>query len=219
MVYITGDVHGSISDLDSRNTNKLKKDDVLIIAGDFGFIWDNSKTELKSLKKLSKRKYKILFVDGAHENFELLSKYETVEIFGAKAQKISDNIYHLCRGEIYNIEGKRYFCLGGGEVDDPFEKQDENELFSPMPTDEQLKYAVDNLQNAGKKIDIIITHEAPASVKRLIRRDCEINDLNIFLDTLLHNVKYGKWYFGSLHTDRTLSNQMTCVWQEIIKVD
>lgn len=219
MVYITGDVHGSISDLDSRNTNKLKKDDVLIIAGDFGFIWDNSKSELKSLKKLSKRKYKILFVDGAHENFELLSKYETVEIFGAKAQKISDNIYHLCRGEIYNIEGKRYFCLGGGEVDDPFEKQDENELFSPMPTDEQLKYAVDNLQNAGKKIDIIITHEAPASVKRLIRRDCEINDLNIFLDTLLHNVKYSKWYFGSLHTDRTLSNQMTCVWQEIIKVD
>ncbi len=219
MVYITGDVHGNLSDLDSRNINRLKKDDVLIITGDFGFIWDNSSRELKMLKKLSKRKHKILFVDGVHENFELLKKYEDVELFGARAQKISDNIYHLCRGEIYNIENKSYFCLGGGEVDDPFEKPDANPLHSPMPTDEALQYAVDNMQKAGRKVDIIITHEAPASVKRLIRRDCEINDLNIFLDTLLHNVKYDKWYFGSLHTDRTLSNQMTCVWQQIIKVD
>ena len=219
MVYITGDVHGNLSDLDSRNINRLKKDDVLIITGDFGFIWDDSSRELKMLKKLSKRKYKILFVDGVHENFELLNEYETTELFGAKAPKISDNIYRLCRGEIYSIENKSYFCLGGGEVDDPFEKPDENPLHSPMPTDEQLQYAVDNLQKAGRKIDIIITHEAPASVKRLIRRDCEINDLNMFLDTLLHNVKYSKWYFGSLHTDRTLSNQMTCVWQQIIKVD
>ena len=219
MVYITGDVHGNLSDLDSRNINRLKKDDVLIITGDFGCIWDNSSKELKMLKKLSKRKYKILFVDGVHENFELLKKYEDVELFGARAQKISDNIYHLCRGEIYSIENKSYFCLGGGEVDDPFEKPDANPLHSPMPTDEELQYAVDNMQKAGRKVDIIITHEAPASVKRLIRRDCEINDLNIFLDTLLHNAKYDKWYFGSLHTDRTLSNQMTCVWQQIIKVD
>ncbi len=219
MVYITGDVHGNLADLDSRNINKLKKDDVLIIAGDFGFIWDNSKTELKALKKLSKRKYKILFVDGVHENFELLEQYEEVSLFGAKARKIAENTYQLCRGEIYNIDNKTIFCLGGGEVDDPFEKTDSNPMYSPMPTDDQLEHAVDNLQKIGKKVDVIITHEAPASVKRLIRRDCEINDLNMFFDTLLHNVKYNKWYFGSLHTDRTLSNQMTCVWQQVIKVD
>lgn len=219
MVYITGDVHGSLSDLDNRNINKLKKDDVLIITGDFGFIWDNSKSEIKALKKLSKRKYKILFVDGVHENFELLEQYEVVAIFGAKARRIADNIYCLNRGEIYNIDNKSIFCLGGGEVDDPFEKGVNDALHSPMPTDEQLKYAVDNLQKIGKKVDVIITHEAPASVKRLIRRDCEINDLNMFLDTILHNVKYSKWLFGSLHTDRALSNQMTCVWQEVIRLD
>ncbi|MBE6824145.1 MAG: hypothetical protein E7513_02240 [Ruminococcaceae bacterium] len=220
MIYITGDVHGDLSDLDSRNIGKLKKNDTLIITGDFGFIWDNSKNELKTLKKLSKKKFLILFVEGVHENFDLLNQYENVELFGSKAKKIADNIYCLNRGEIYTIEDKSIFCLGGGDVDDPIEKIDNDPLGSiSMPTDEELQYAVDNLQKNKRKVDVIITHEAPASVKRLIRRDSNINDLNMFLDTLLHNVKYKNWYFGSLHTDRVLSNNLCCVWQNVIKLD
>ena len=219
MVYITGDIHGDLSDLDSRNIGRLRKGDVLIVTGDFGFIWDNSKTELKNIKKLSKKKFTILFVEGVHENFELLENYEKCEIFGAKARKITDNIYCLNRGEIYGIENNSYFCLGGGDVDDIFEKSDDILEHKCMPTDEQLKYAVDTLQNAGKKIDYIITHEAPASVKKLIRRDSNINDLNLFFDTILHNVRYKKWFFGSLHTDRALSTNMTCVWQDVLKID
>ncbi len=220
MIYITGDTHGDLKDLLSRNVNKIKRNDVLIITGDFGFIWDNSKTELKSIKKLSKLKYKILFVEGVHENFDMLDQYEYAEIFNGQARKISDNIYCLKRGEIYTIEDKKVFCLGGGDVDDYIEKVDTDPLKNKsLPTDEELKYAVDNLKSVSKKIDIIITHEAPASVKKLIRRDCEINDLNIFLDTLLHNAKYDKWYFGSLHTDRAVTNQLICVWQEVLKAN
>ncbi len=220
MVYITGDIHGDLNDLECRNISKLKKGDVLMVTGDFGFIWDNSKSELKRLKKLAKKKFTILFVEGVHENFELLNEYEQTQLFTAKAKKISDNIYCLNRGEIYTIEGKTYFCLGGGEVEDAIENLDNDPLnHKSMPTDEQLQYAVENLQKQNKRVDIIITHEAPASVKRLIRRDSNINDMNIFLDTMIHNVRYKKWYFGSLHTDRVLSEQITCVWQEVIRVD
>lgn len=220
MIYITGDVHGDLADLDSRGTAKLKKNDILIVTGDFGLLWDSSKKEIKSLNKLSKRKYKILFVEGVHENFDMINEHQSEEIFGSSALKISDNIYCLKRGEIYSIEGKTVFALGGGKVDDPFENGELDPINDKaMPTDEQLKDAVDRLQSIKKRVDIIITHEAPASVKRLIRRDSSINDLNIFLDTLLHNVKYKMWYFGSLHTDRALSTNMTCVWQELIKVD
>ncbi len=219
MIYITGDIHGDIKDFESRDISKLKKGDVLIITGDFGFIWDNSKSELKAIKKLSKKKFTILFVEGVHENFELLNKYEKCEIFGSKALKIADNIYCLLKGEIYTIDKKQIFALGGGAVDDIFENADPDPLKCPsLPTDDELKYAVDNLQKNDKKVDLIITHEAPASVKRLIRRDSTINDLNIFLDTLLHNVWYDKWYFGSLHTDRVVSKNMECVYQEVIKV-
>lgn len=219
MVYVTGDIHGDLSDLDSRNIGRLKKGDILIITGDFGFIWDNSKSELKNLKKLSKKKFTILFVEGVHENFELLEQYEECEIFGAKARKIENNIYCLNRGEIYEIENKSFFCLGGGDVDDIFEKSDDILEHKCMPTDEQLKYAVENLQKNDKKADYIITHEAPASVKKLIRRDSNINDLNLFFDTILHHIRYKKWFFGSLHTDRALSTNMTCVWQDVIKID
>lgn len=219
MIYITGDVHGDIKDFESRDISKLKKDDVLIITGDFGFIWDNSKPELKVRKKLSKKKFRILFVEGVHENFELLNNFEECEIFGSKAKKIADNIYCLNKGEIYTIDNKQIFALGGGAVDDIFENADPDPLKNPsLPTDDVLKYAVDNLQQNDKKVDLIITHEAPASVKRLIRRDSVVNDLNIFLDTLLHNVWYDKWYFGSLHTDRVVSNNMECVYQQVIKI-
>ena len=220
MIYITGDIHGDLSDIESRNIGKIKKGDVLIVTGDFGFLWDNSKSEIKALKKLSKKKFTILFVEGVHENFDMINERKEVELFGDFAKKIADNIYCLKRGVVYTIEGKSVFCLGGGTVEDPIERTDNDPLNDKaMPTDEELQQAVNNLQNIRRKVDIIITHEAPASVKRLIRRDSSINDLNIFLDTLLHNVKYKMWYFGSLHTDRALSTNMTCVWQEVIKSD
>ena len=150
----------------------------------------------------------------------MINEHEEIELFGNRAKKIADNIYCLNRGQIYTIENKTVFCLGGGGADDPFEKADSDPLNDKaMPTDEVLQEAVNNLQSIQKKVDIIITHEAPASVKRLIRRDSAVNDLNIFLDTLLHNVRYKMWYFGSLHTDRALSTNMTCVWQDVIKVD
>ncbi len=218
MIYVTGDIHGDIKDLEQRKIQKLKKGDVLLVTGDFGFIWDNSKSELKNLKKLSKKKFTIAFVDGVHENFDMLNEYPECEIFGSTAKKISDNIYCLNRGEIYTIDNKKIFALGGGK-DDTLDYDSYDPLTDKaMPTDEVLKVAVDKLNKIGKKIEIILTHEAPASVKKLIRRDSEINDINIFLDTLVHNVWYDKWYFGSLHTDRVLSNNMTCVYQEVIKL-
>ena len=57
MVYITGDMHGDIKRFDSPAIKKLKKGDTLIVCGDFGFVWDNSKAEQKILKSFSKRKY------------------------------------------------------------------------------------------------------------------------------------------------------------------
>ncbi len=99
MLYITGDTHGDYEIFNERRLGQLKKGDDLIITGDFGFVWDNSKEEIKNLKKLSKKKFSILFVEGAHENYELLSGYEEVDLYGGKARKIGSDIYCLKRGE------------------------------------------------------------------------------------------------------------------------
>ena len=45
MVYITGDMHGDLSRFKNPIFKKLKAGDVLIVCGDFGFIWDGSRQE------------------------------------------------------------------------------------------------------------------------------------------------------------------------------
>ena len=213
MLYITGDTHGDYDVFAERRLDKLKRGDTLIITGDFGFIWDNSEKESKTLKKLAKKKYTILFVEGAHENNDSIRSHDEVELFGGRAIKIADNIYCLNRGEIYTIEDKSVLALGGGMP--PYADEDDDS--KTLPTDEELEYAVNNIQERHRRIDLIITHEAPASVKRLIDRNATINDLNIFLDTVLHNTRYGKWYFGSLHQDRQVSDRLICVFEEVYR--
>ena len=59
MILVTGDTHGDLSRFKKKELHRLKKNDALIICGDFGFVWDGSKKEKKILKKLGKRKHKI----------------------------------------------------------------------------------------------------------------------------------------------------------------
>ena len=215
MIYVTGDTHGDIEIFNERRLGHLKKGDTLIITGDFGFIWDNSKEEIKNLKKLSKKKYDILFVEGSHENFERLREFEEVAFHGGTARKIADNIYCLNRGEMYQIENKIFFTLGGGLPPEA----DGTESAPSLPSDEELEYAVVNIEEQRRMLDVIITHEAPASVKRMIDRGAGIDDLNIFLDTVMHNAHYRRWYFGSLHEDRAVSEKLICVFEDVHKID
>lgn len=213
MIYITGDTHGDFEDLNSRKIKGLKKGDKLIITGDFGFLWDNSSEEIKNLKKLQKKKFDILFVEGAHENFDRIRELPECDLYCAKGYKIASNIYCLKRGEVYTIDGVTILALGGGL--DPLIADPTTDNPPSLPSDEELQHTVDNIGKYRRKVDIIVTHEPPASVKRVIDRNAEINDLNIFLDTVLHNVRCKKWYFGSLHEDRELSEKLCCVWQDV----
>ena len=78
MIYITGDMHGRPERFKDGDIKKLKKGDTLIVAGDFGFVWDGSKAEEKLLKHLGKHKYNILFVPGTNDNYTLLEKLKAV---------------------------------------------------------------------------------------------------------------------------------------------
>ena len=88
MIYVTGDTHGDITRFKSSEMKKLSRGDTLIIAGDFGFIWNDSKQEKAALKRLAEKNFRIAFVDGCHENYDLLEKYPVggVMIFGQNIQ-------------------------------------------------------------------------------------------------------------------------------------
>ena len=95
MIYITGDMHGEFSRFKNKKIKKLKENDTLIICGDFGFIWDGSRHENSVLNKIGNMPFNVAFIDGCHENFELLSEYEVIDWNGGKAQLISGNLVHL----------------------------------------------------------------------------------------------------------------------------
>ena len=53
----------------------MTKNDFVIICGDFGCIWGGDKTDKYLLKTLGEKPFTTLFVDGNHENFDLLNAY------------------------------------------------------------------------------------------------------------------------------------------------
>ena len=139
MIFVTGDTHGIYSRFDDPRLRRLGKGDTLIICGDFGFLWNGSKEEINILKKLSKKKYNICFVDGTHENFELLSKLKIKKWNGGKVHHIASNIFHLMRGQIFTIEDVKIFTMGGGESPDLEYRLEETSWYKyEIPSKEEL---------------------------------------------------------------------------------
>lgn len=223
MVYITGDIHGDINFFKNPKLRKLTEEDTLIVCGDFGFIWNSSEKEKKCLEILKKKKYTICFVDGAHENFDILNSYPPYRYKGGNAHKIAPNIYHLLRGEVFTIDKHTFFCMGGGESEDVAMRTNGRTWWeSEMPNAEDLKNGARNLKDYDYNIDYIITHEAPAIAKDFIRlhtnSEMHLSVLNTYLQELMKSVEYNHWYFGSLHMDLPISKKMTAVFNEVIKI-
>lgn len=124
MVYVTGDTHGNFHRFSKENfpdQQAMTKEDIVIILGDFGGVWDNSIEERYWLEWLNKCLFTICYIDGNHENFDRYyhdNEFEIVDFFGGKAHKIRDSIYHLMRGYTFNFEGKKFFCMGGAKSHD-----------------------------------------------------------------------------------------------------
>jgi len=53
VVYITGDTHGEFARFRHPLLKKATADDVLIVCGDFGFFWSDSRQEQKLRQKLA----------------------------------------------------------------------------------------------------------------------------------------------------------------------
>ena len=202
MIYVTGDMHGDLRRFDAAPIRRLKRGDFLIICGDFGFLWDGDDAEQKALQKLSKKKYNILFLDGVHENYDLLEKYPVEEWNGGKVRRIADNILHLMRGEVFRLEGRLIFAFGGGE--DP-EKQFRVEAgkWWPQgtPSLAEMRNGVENLEKNNFAVDYILTHSPCPGVGGFQFKQNE-SVLDMYLEKIEKSVRHRKWFFGSTHINR-----------------
>ena len=93
----------------------MSKDDVVIILGDFGLVWDYSgenKTEKYWLDWLENKPFTTLFIDGNHDNFDRLDNCPIEQWHGGNVHFIRPSVIHLMRGQIFDIEDKSFFAFG-----------------------------------------------------------------------------------------------------------
>ena len=221
MVYVTGDTHGDISRLSPSALKFMEPGDTLIICGDFGFVWDNSKREDKILRSLGKRRYNICFIDGTHENFGLLDRYPVTKFNGGKVHRISGNLYNLMRGQLYRIDGMSIFTMGGGELPDAEYVEVGDELGgAQLPSRDELLAGIGVMELVDYNVDVIITHEPPAKTREFLllntKEEAKVSVLNTFFDELSRQCTYKKWFFGSMHIDKFISSNQIALYKNIV---
>lgn len=212
MVYVTGDIHGEIG------FDKLEKlpanCESLIILGDFGLIFDQVETMMERhlFSILESKDITFYVVDGNHENFHRLNSYPRIKRNGGMVGKIRDNIFHLRRGNIYTIDGKTVFVMGGGlSVDKKYRTENISWWKEEEPSKQEIENAIVNLNKVGRKVDYILTHSCPASIKKYLNGHFVLSGFadtkgssdsitEYFLDELL-DVEFKVWYFGHYHTN------------------
>lgn len=226
MIYLTGDTHADFKRFNSDNFPEgkdLTKDDYVVVMGDFGGIWTVNESSVKEqywLDWLSGKPWTTLFVCGNHENFDRLNKLPSEAMFGSVVGKVTDSIFHLRRGEVYNIDENKIFCFGGARSID---KEVRLEYISWWKEEEPSFNEMGKVVNLPNfKFDYIFTHECPESIFGLIADKYFSTKapylMHKFLKLIDNRAKFKKWYFGHYHIEETFNEKYQCLFESIIKL-
>ena len=247
---------------------EMTKDDYVIICGDFGCVWNydsrydptrsafkdviclangESKEEKYWLDWLDSKPFTTLFCDGNHENYDRLeSAYEEVDFLGGKAHKIRNNVYHLERGYVFDIDGATIFVFGGAESHDisdgivrPSEFDSERALKQKLkrmnqqlmsyrvdhiswwerelPSEAEMQRGLRELEKHRNKVDFIITHCAPRQVASTAGY-YDDNMLVQYLDSVADKVDFKRWFFGHYHENRQILTKYIMLYEQIVRI-
>lgn len=213
-------MHGDLSRFKHKNLLRLKRNESLIVCGDFGFLWSGSKQELHTLKKIGRKRYYTLFVEGCHENYDLLNDYPVTEWNGGKVRVISGRLMQLMRGEVYNIDGKTVFAFGGGQTADIDLRSVADKWWcQELPTEEELYNGIHNLEKHNLEVDYVVTHEPPGTMKGFLNfeSDCT-SEMHAFFDKIKDECIYKAWYFGKLHKNKVIPPKYYSVFDDVIMI-
>lgn len=226
MIYCVGDTHGAL-EINKLSTSsfpqqkKMTKEDYVIICGDFGLIWNMDNEDKYWLEWLSNKPFTTLFVDGNHENFDMLYNFPVQEKFGGLVREVAENVYHLCRGNVFTINGKKIFAMGGAtSIDKEIRKSHINWWPQEIPSYAEMDWGLYNLENNNWEVDYVISHCAPSFVfHHLFRYNLYEKDaLNRYFDMIAEKLTFKKWYFGHYHIDRVIGDKYYALYNNITEV-
>lgn len=252
MVCITGDCHadwGKFAIDDFPERKEMTRDDFVIVCGDFG-IWHDDSTERWWLRWLEEKNFTLLFVDGNHENFDRLysDEFDVVDFRGGKAHRIRENIYHLMRGYVFELCGKKFFAFGGAsshDIDDGVldmkDYASRRELTADynrrtrlgqmlrinhlswwaeeMPSDDEMEFGLQTLKANDNKVDFIISHCCPHTIEAMLSYGCyKADKLTNYFDMIYDTVEFSKWFFGHYHGNQQVLDKFIMLYEQIVRV-
>ena len=130
------------------------------------------------------------------------------------------------RGEIYDIYEKKFFVFGGARsVDKDRRTEGVSWWKEEEPTAEEIEHGQKVLHQFADQIEYIITHEPPLFVRSSIRRQKSLDDdyqfpliLNEWYQSMEHQPKFQKWYFGHMHVDQEITEKLLGVYHKFAEI-
>lgn len=203
MIFVCGDIHRAydyykvpllVRQLNEDGTiDRCLKDNepiYIICTGDFGFIWNNAKGYKKKdgfgVAKEDSEELQdcfnslaegttitFLFLDGNHENFDMLNAVKKSIKWGGYVQQVAAHVYHLMRGEIYTLDGLTFLTIGGGLSVDK-KHRTEGKTWWPQEelSQDEANYAMKNFETHNLKVDYILSHTCPQPVVNRLEAEC-----------------------------------------------
>ena len=212
MIYFLADQHGGerLGDL-KKYIETATKNDILIILGDVGVKFRSTDENKQFDELLLSSKNKLAIVDGNHENFNYLYSFPEEEWNGGVVHRITENIVHLKRGYVFEIDGKTFFVFGGCKSTDKWKDMG---LWYPEeePTNEELTRAYSNLKKYNNKVDYILTHKyemTQTGTKELFELCNYINE----------KVEFKHFYSGHSHVYAPLDEKHTIVYDKLVSLE
>ena len=205
--------------------------------------WDDG-VVYQMLEKVTVLTFTLAFVCGNHENYDALERYAVAEWHGGKVHRIRPHVLHLMRGQIFELEGCRFFTMGGAkshDIEDGILEPDapdfERRLMmlqrkpraryrinhiswwaQELPSDEEYAEARRSLDAVGWQVDYIITHCAPTSIALMGTRHNEADRLTDFLQEVQERAKYHYWLFGHYHDNKAIDEKHILLWEQIVRI-
>lgn len=188
MIYLTGDCHGDFSRFSRKQRMQLPFDitenDFVILCGDMGLLWAQDREFTYNKKWLSALPFTILWVQGNHENYDMIAEYPVRAWHGGKVRHIvEDKIILLERGQVFEMEGKSFFTFGGASSHDiqggildrsspdyardrrranksglPYRVRGVSWWEQELPSAVEMQEGRRNLSESGYAVDYVITH-------------------------------------------------------------
>lgn len=247
-LFFTGDCHGDYTRFSKAmfpEQKNLTKEDYVIVCGDFGY-WTPSQEQEEMLDILEQLPFTLLFLDGNHENHAVLDQMKVKLWHGGTVHQIRSSVYHLMRGQVYELDGKRIFTFGGASSHDvpggilnrkdpeftkksdllsecgiPYRIEGESWWPRELPDEEEYREGYANLEQCGWKVDLIATHCcSTTTMKKMNLPGCYRRDaLTDYLDTIKEKCRFERWYFGHYHQDRRVSKKETVLYKKIVRVE